>query len=87
MVFSPISLRMPLAISTRGLAVERAGRFVQDQELRVVAERAGDRQTLALPAGEQAAAHADHIVDAGRQRLDEVPGIGGFQSARSRCRG
>src|SRR3954471_24387866 len=47
----------------RRVAIECAGGFVQDQELRVVAERPGDRQTLALTAREQAPTDADHIVD------------------------
>ena len=42
-----------------GGGVERAGRLVEDQDRRVLQQRARDRQPLALAAGQQAAALAD----------------------------
>ena len=45
-----------------GGAVDRAGRVVEDQDARVGQQRAGDREPLALPAGERDAALADHGI-------------------------
>ena len=42
-----------------GRGVERAGRLVEDQDRRVLEQRPGDRQALALAAGQRAAALAD----------------------------
>ena len=36
------------------LIIERAGRLVEDQDARIDDQRAGDRDALALPAGEAA---------------------------------
>src|SRR5947199_344476 len=41
------------------LVVQRAGRLVEDQDARVGGERAGNRDTLALAAGQRRAALAD----------------------------
>src|SRR5688572_15609678 len=58
------------------LAVERAGRFVEDQDLRVAQNRARNGDALALPAGELRAAVAHHGVVAPWQLEDEVVRIG-----------
>ena len=50
-----------------GFGVERGGRLVEDQDRRVLQDRARDGDALALPAGEQRAALADHGVEALRQ--------------------
>ena len=54
------------------LGVERGGRFVEDQDLRVVDQRAGDRHSLTFTAGEGIALLADHCVVAVREIHDEV---------------
>ena len=43
-----------------GLDVERAGRLVEHQDRRILEDRAGDRDALALAARKLAAALADH---------------------------
>ncbi len=69
------------------LAVERRGGLVEDQDRRVLVDRAGDRQPLALAARQLAAVVADRGVDALRQRLDEVEQVGAAQRRRARaCR-
>ena len=50
-----------------GLVVERRGRFVEHQDRRVLEQRAGDGDALALAAGEALAELADHRVVALRQ--------------------
>ena len=45
-----------------GLGVERRGRFVEDQDRRVLQERARDREPLPLPAGQALPALADRRV-------------------------
>ena len=57
-----IRLRERLLHQPLGLGVERRGGLVQDQDRRVLQDRAGDRDPLALAAGEPAAALADHGV-------------------------
>ena len=52
--------------------VERAGRLVEDQDARVGDQRARDRDALALPARQAAAAFADDGVVALGQLQDEV---------------
>ena len=59
-----------------GGGVQRAGRLVQDQDRRVLQQRAGDRQALALAAGQRRAALADHRVVALRLAHDEVVRFG-----------
>ena len=49
---------------TLGRGVERAGRFVEDQDRRILEERAGDREPLALAARQRAAALADERREA-----------------------
>ena len=55
-----------------GAAVERAGGLVEDQDRRVLQQRAGDRHALLLAARELQPALADHRFIALRQRGDEV---------------
>jgi predicted amidohydrolase len=50
-----------------GLGIERRGRFVEDQDRRVLQEHARDRQPLLLAAGQFDAALADDRVQPGRQ--------------------
>ena len=59
-----------------GRGVERARRFVQDQDRRVLQQRAGDREALALTARERAAALADDRVETLRLTGDELRGLG-----------
>ena len=59
------------------LGVERGGRLVEEQERRVAQDRPGDRQALALAAGELAGGGDDEGVVALRQRADEAVGGGG----------
>ena len=54
-----------------GARVERDGRLVEDQDGRVLEQRARDRDALLFAAGELEAALADHRVVAVRQRFDE----------------
>ena len=56
-----------------GFAVERRGGLVEQQDRRVLQERARNGDALALAARQLDAAVADHGRDAVRQRLDEVP--------------
>ena len=55
-----------------GLGVERRRRLVEDQHLRVVVQRAGDAEALALAARELHAALADHLVEPVGERPDDV---------------
>ena len=55
-----------------GFRIERAGRLVEQQDRRVLQEGAGERDALALAAGEAPAAGADDGVVAVRQPHDEV---------------
>jgi hypothetical protein len=54
------------------LGVERRGRFVQDQDRRVLQQRARDGQALALPARQPLAALADARLVPVRAALDEL---------------
>ena len=56
--------------------VERAGRLVEEQDRRVLEDRPGDRDALALAARQPRAAVADDRVVAVGQRADEVVGVG-----------
>jgi hypothetical protein len=55
-----------------GPAVERAGRLVEDQDRRVLEQRAGDGDALLLAARQLEPALADHRFIALRQRGDEM---------------
>ena len=57
------------------LRIDRAQRLVQHQDGGVAEDGAGDRDPLALPAGEPHPAFADHRPVAVRQPLDEFVGI------------
>jgi hypothetical protein len=59
-----------------GFGVERRGGFVEDEDRRVLQQRPGDGQALALAAGEQHAVLADQGVEALRQPVDELAGEG-----------
>src|SRR6266542_4970269 len=59
------------------LDVDARGRFVQDEDGRVLQERAGDREPLLLAAGQARAAFADLGVVAIRERDDEVVDLRG----------
>ena len=56
--------------SMLGHGVQRRGRLVQDQHLRISDQGARDRDALALTAGEVLSAGADQIVVAARMRQD-----------------
>ena len=56
------------------LRVERRGRLVEDQDVRVTDQRAREREALALPSGEQAVCDAGAVAEG--QRGDEVVGVG-----------
>ena len=60
-----------------GFGVERARRLVEDQDRRVLEQRARDRDALALAAREQRAAFADLAVEALRHALDELHRVRG----------
>ena len=68
------------------LGVDAAGRLVEDQDLRVVEQGAGDREPLPLAAGEAGAALAEPGVVAQRRVEDEVVGLGRPAAARSLAR-
>src|SRR5205085_12152009 len=58
------------------LGVEVAGGLVEDQDLRVGQDRAGDADALALAAGQLEPALADERVVALGQSVDELVGVG-----------
>ncbi len=63
------------------LGIERRGRFVQDQDRRILEDHPSNRDALALPAGELDAALAHMRVEAAPslpifERLDEFQGMG-----------
>ena len=58
--------------------VDVAGGFVEDQDRRIVQNRAGDRHPLPFAAGEAGAAFAEPGVVAQRRVEDEVVRLGGF---------
>ncbi len=61
-----------------GFVVERSGGFIQDQDRRIAQDRAGDRQALALAAGEQRTVLTDRRLQLLRHARDELPRIGRF---------
>ena len=67
------SAQLDLALGGR---VDRRGGVVEDQDARVGEDRAGDREALALAAGDGQAALADARVVAVREPLDEVVRLG-----------
>ena len=63
-----------------GFGIERSGRLVEQDDRRILDQRARDLDALALPAGELQAVLADRRVVALRERHDEVVrmrGLGG----------
>ncbi len=56
--------------------IERRGRLVEQEDRRLADQRAGDRQPLALAAGQRHAVFADRRVVALRLRANEVMRIG-----------
>ena len=62
-----------------GFAVKRGGRFIEQQDRRVLQERARDGNALTLTARQLDAAVADHGCKSFRQCLDEI-------AARRDCR-
>ena len=64
--------------ATFGLHIERAGGFVQNQNLRIAQDGAGDGDSLALAAGELHAAITDESVVAVRQFHDKIMRAGFF---------
>jgi len=65
-----------------GFVVERSGGFIQDQDRRIAQDRAGDRQALALAAGEQRTVLTDRRLQLLRHARDELPRIGTSAAAR-----
>ena len=73
-----------------GFGVERAGGFVEDENRRVLQNRAGDGEPLALAAGERHAFFADDGVKTVRLFHDEIVGVGmarGGDDFIARCTG
>jgi len=68
-----VERRLHLAL---GFRVQRAGGFVEDEDGRVLEDGAGDREALALAAGQRAAAFADRRRERVRRALDEVERLG-----------
>ncbi len=61
-----------------GFGIERRGRLVEQDDLRVLDQRAGDGDALALAAGKLRAALADRRVVARREARDEFMGMRGL---------
>lgn len=60
------------------LAVQRASRLIEQQNLRIPNQRASNRNTLLLTTGEESALGATKCVEAFREREDKVLNVGGF---------
>ena len=61
------------------LSVDAGERLVEDQDWGIAQQRAGDRDALALAAGEAVAALADRRLVALGQVADELVGVGGLR--------
>ena len=59
-----------------GIGIQRARGLVKDEDGRLAHQRAGDIQTLALPAGQPVAPVAEQTIEAARQRFDEIQRAG-----------
>ena len=57
--------------------IQRAGGLVEDQDRRVLEDRARDGDALALATGDQRPALPDRAVQPARQLADELPSVGG----------
>ena len=78
-------LRHGLLDQHLGTRVDRAGRLVEDEDLRIGQERAGDRQQLLLALRDVGRVVVEHRVVAVRQRAHEVVDVGRLgRGARSR---
>ena len=78
--------RAPPALRARTRVSSARGRLVEDQDRRVLEDRARDRDALALPARQPHAVLADRRVEALRQRADEVERVRGRGGALDRRR-
>ena len=58
-----------------GLGVDRRGGFIEDEDTRIVGERAGEADELLLASGERRAALAYRLGELQRQGADEVADI------------
>ena len=67
-----------------GFRIERSSRFIEQDDRRVLDQRAGDRNALALAAGELQAVLADRRVVALREIGDEVVRMDGAQRFQPR---
>src|SRR5690606_3953011 len=65
-------LAQVLAHDRLAVRVERAGRLVEDEDLRIGDQRAGDRDALALPAGKIRGAFLQHRIQPAGQTRDEL---------------
>ena len=65
----------------------RRGRLVEDQDGRILQDRAGDGDPLALAAGELGAPFADDGVQAIRHLFDELHGVSGAGRGHDRLTG
>ena len=61
-----------------GFRIERGGRLVEQDDRRILDQRARDRDALALAAGKLQAVLADRRVVAGREVHDEIVRVGGL---------
>ncbi len=59
-----------------GLGVQGRGRLIEDQDRCVLQQRTRDRDALTLTARQQHAAIADHRIETGRLRADELRRVG-----------
>ncbi len=69
------------------VGVEHRGRFVEDQDGRILEEGAGEGDPLTLPAGQADALVADECVVALRQMLNESMRLGGSRGGFDLFRG
>ena len=69
-------VQRPLHLAFR-LGIQGGGRLVQNQDGGVLQKRPGNGEPLLLAAGKPHPGLADHGVEAPRQGLDKVQGIGG----------
>src|ERR1700758_3622635 len=67
--------------------VERARRLIEDQDARITDQRAGDRQSLALTAGQIGGALLDSSFIAARQMFNELLGAGQTRSVDNFLKG
>ena len=76
-IVRPLAMRMQIGTDDRlALRVERARRFVEDEDGRIVDQRARDRQPLLLTARQVGRSFLDVGVVAVRHSLDEFVGAG-----------